>query len=63
MKIRLRYLVRGGMTTVELWRVDGDDPGKRGYAHLRTYEWNLLYGKLGFKGPIGFGGEREIDVP
>lgn len=66
MVFKIRYSVRSDWTMVEVVRVDGgleDKPGSRGYVMLRTYEWNLLYGKLRLKGPIGLGGERELTIP
>lgn len=66
MVFRIRYTVRGDWTLVDVIRVDGSDedrPGARGHVMFRTYEWNLLYTKLRFKGPIGLAGERELTIP
>lgn len=80
LKFRIRYIVRGDWTVVDVIRDDlppeepditrvivPNDPrppiALRGRALFRTNEWNLLYCKLGFKGPIGHGGERAIEIP
>jgi hypothetical protein len=79
MKIRIKYLVRGDWTFVDVTRLDVPDGepdithviqpnggteqvAVRGRAVFPTYEWNLLCGKLGFRGPVGRGGERVITV-
>lgn len=79
MKIRIRYIVRGAWTVVDVIREDlpEDEPditrvivpndphppvALRGRALFRSNEWNLIYGKLGFKEPIGLGGERTLEI-
>lgn len=81
MKFRIRYIVRGDWTVVDIIREDlaPDEPditrvilpnsppenppiAVRGRALFRTTEWNLLYGKCGFKEPIGLGGERTLEI-